>query len=49
LFDPERDPIFYQLFENHPRVEHGKYRIPDRDGWGLKLDKAVIAKYRVDK
>jgi D-galactarolactone cycloisomerase len=49
LFDPERDPIFYLLFENHPRVEHGKYCIPDGNGWGLKLDEAVIAKYRIDK
>jgi D-galactarolactone cycloisomerase len=49
LFHPDRDPIFYCLFENHPQVENGKYRIPDGDGWGLSLDKAVIAKYRTDK
>lgn len=49
LFDPDRDPIFYQLFENHPEVSSGRYRIPNGDGWGLKLDESIIAKYRVDK
>lgn len=49
LFDPERDPLFYMLFENHPKVRDGKYRIPEGHGWGLKLDETVIAKYRTDK
>ena len=49
LFDPDRDPVFYQLFENHPRVEHGKYRLPEGNGWGLRLDQAVITKYRSNK
>jgi D-galactarolactone cycloisomerase len=49
LFHPERDPIFYQLFANHPQVEKGMYRLPEGPGWGLILDKEVIAKYRTDK
>ena len=48
LFDPERDPVFYQLFENHPEIRDGKYRLPDGNGWGLQLNKSVIAKHRLD-
>jgi D-arabinonate dehydratase len=47
VFHPDRDPLFYALVENRNPFENGTYRVPEGQGWGLKLDEKVIAKYRV--
>ncbi|TAN11788.1 MAG: mandelate racemase/muconate lactonizing enzyme family protein [Burkholderiaceae bacterium] len=49
VFHPDRDPLFYALFANHSKFDHGKYKVPTGPGWGLELDQDVIKKYRVDK
>jgi D-arabinonate dehydratase len=46
-FHPDRDPMFYNLVANRPAFDHGIYAVPQGPGFGLELDEAVIAKYRV--
>lgn len=46
-FDPERDPIFWNLIANRRDFEHGDYRVPDGPGFGLELDWDYIERYRV--
>jgi len=48
VFHPDRDPLFYHLVENRNPFVNGTYQVPDGPGWGLHLDEAVIAKYRVN-
>jgi D-arabinonate dehydratase len=46
-FHPDRDPLFYALVANRSPFVNGSYALPDGAGFGLVLDEAVIAKYRV--
>jgi D-arabinonate dehydratase len=47
VFHPDRDPLFYELVENRNPFVNGFYKVPEGPGWGLKLNEAVIRKYRV--
>src|SRR5690606_40405751 len=46
-FDPDRDPIFWNLIGNRREFEDGCYRVPDQPGLGLELDPGFVARYRV--
>jgi D-arabinonate dehydratase len=46
VFQPERDPLYYALFENRSPFENGCYRVPQEPGWGMHLDKKIIERYR---
>lgn len=46
-FDEDRDPVFWGLFANRPALRDGLYRLPEGPGFGLELDEAFIARYRV--
>ena len=46
-FHPDRDPLFYRLVANRSPFSGGAYKLPAGAGFGLELDEAVIAKYRV--
>jgi D-arabinonate dehydratase len=46
-FHPDRDPLFFQLVANRPALEDGAYAIPDGPGFGIEIDRAVAARYRV--
>jgi D-arabinonate dehydratase len=46
-FHPDRDPMFYNLVANRSAFENGQYAVPQGPGFGLELDEALIAKYRV--
>jgi D-arabinonate dehydratase len=46
-FDPDRDPIFWQLFANRAPFENGDYVVPDGPGLGLELDWDFVERYRV--
>jgi L-alanine-DL-glutamate epimerase-like enolase superfamily enzyme len=37
-FDEERDPFFWRLTDMSTRVAGGRYRLPDRPGFGIELD-----------
>ena len=43
----DRDPMFYNLVANRSAFDHGSYAVPQGPGFGLVLDEAMIAKYRV--
>jgi len=45
-FDPDRDPIFWELFANRPGPVNGEYPLPDGPGLGLVLDEDFIERYR---
>jgi D-galactarolactone cycloisomerase len=37
-FDEERDPFFWRLTDMSTRIAAGRYRLPDRPGFGIALD-----------
>ena len=49
VFHPDRDPLFYKIIENRNPFDNGYYQVPDGPGFGIKLDRSVIEKYRLDK
>jgi D-galactarolactone cycloisomerase len=46
-FHPDRDPIFWNMINNRPAIRDGVYPIPGGPGFGIELDRAFIARYRV--
>jgi D-galactarolactone cycloisomerase len=48
-FAPARDPIFWQMLANRPKLVNGEFPLSDRPGLGWILDEDFIAKYRVDR
>jgi L-alanine-DL-glutamate epimerase-like enolase superfamily enzyme len=47
-FSPTRDPIFWNMIENRPKLVDGHFPLSQAPGLGWKLDAAFIARYRVD-
>jgi D-galactarolactone cycloisomerase len=45
--DPERDPVWQRIWVNRPAIEDGMMAVSPGPGFGLELDAAMIAKYRV--
>lgn len=45
-FDPDRDPIFWNLIANRRPFEDGYYPVPTDPGLGLELDWDYIARHR---
>jgi L-alanine-DL-glutamate epimerase-like enolase superfamily enzyme len=45
-FDPDRDPVFWNLIANRRPFENGDYLVPGGPGFGLELDWDYIARYR---
>jgi len=37
-FDEDRDPFFWRLTDMSTRIAGGRYRLPDRPGFGIELD-----------
>ena len=48
-FSPARDPIFWQMIENRPKLVDGQFPLSDRPGLGWVLDETFIGRYRVDR
>jgi len=48
-FDPDRDPIWWNLVANRPKLERGVLRLPDAPGFGWEFDLDFIAKYRIEQ
>ena len=46
-FHPERDPIWWNLIANRPRLVDGQIELTDRPGLGWQLDEEFIAAHRV--
>ncbi|CNE18665.1 mandelate racemase/muconatelactonizing enzyme [Mycobacterium tuberculosis] len=45
-FDPDRDPIFWNLIANRAPFAGGDYAVPAGPGFGLELDWDYIGRYR---
>jgi D-galactarolactone cycloisomerase len=45
--DPARDPVWQGMWANRPAIKDGKIAVSSGPGFGLELDAAMIAKYRV--
>jgi D-galactarolactone cycloisomerase len=47
VFLPERDPVVTEMLGVWSTLKDGLYEVPDRPGFGLNLDPAFVARYRV--
>ena len=45
--DPARDPVWQRMWVNRPAIADGMMAVSTGLGFGLELDAAMIAKYRV--
>jgi L-alanine-DL-glutamate epimerase-like enolase superfamily enzyme len=45
-FDPDRDPIFWNMIANRREFQGGEYLVPEGPGLGLELDWDYIERYR---
>jgi D-galactarolactone cycloisomerase len=46
-FHPDRDPIWWNLVANRPKLINGKLTLSNRPGFGWEIDEHYVAKYRV--
>jgi D-galactarolactone cycloisomerase len=46
-FDADRDPIFWNLFANRPRIAGGMYQLPQGPGFGIELNGDFVEQYTV--
>jgi D-galactarolactone cycloisomerase len=49
IFDEARDPIWWNLIANRPKLEDGTFGLPDGAGFGWQLDEDYIEHHRVDR
>ncbi len=45
--NPERDPLWAHMLLEGPRVRNGRIRLPEGNGFGIKVDPVAIKKYRI--
>jgi D-galactarolactone cycloisomerase len=48
-FSPARDPIFWNIITNRPKLVDGMFTLPDGPGLGWELDQDFIEGHRVDR
>jgi D-galactarolactone cycloisomerase len=48
-FDPDRDPIFWNMIANRQPFQNGDYLVPQGPGFGLELDWEYVERYRSDE
>jgi len=48
-FSPARDPIFWNLIANRPKLQDGMFPLPQEPGLGWQLDEDFIEHHRVDR
>jgi D-galactarolactone cycloisomerase len=48
-FDPDRDPIWWNLIANRPPLVDGQLALPTDPGLGWELDLDYIARYRISR
>jgi len=47
VFHPDRDPIWWNLVANRPRLTGGRVQLPQGPGLGWELDEEYLERYRV--
>ena len=45
--DPERDPVWHQMYVGRPEVRDGRMAPPDRPGLGIQIDEGFLRRYEV--
>ena len=45
--DPDRDPVWQQVWANRPSIKDGIMEVASGPGFGLALDESLVQKYRV--
>ena len=45
-FDPDRDPVFWNIIANRNPFDGGTYRVPNGPGLGLELDWDYVERFR---
>ena len=48
-FHPDRDPFWWNLVANRPALRGGQLVLSDAPGLGWELDRAYLARYRLDR
>lgn len=48
-FDEERDPFFWNLLRDQPRIAQGRYELPRGAGFGIELDWKYVDRHRVSQ
>jgi len=48
-FDEERDPFFWNIKAERPRIAGGRYALPAGVGFGIELDWDYVERHRVDQ
>ena len=46
--DPERDPMWFELPVQQPRIKDGYMYVPQEPGFGIALRPEIIERYRAD-
>lgn len=46
--DPQRDPLWFELPVEQPRIEDGYMYVPHKPGFGIDLRRDIIERYRAD-
>jgi D-arabinonate dehydratase len=46
--DPARDPMWFDLPVNRPRIQGGMMHVPQEPGLGIRLNQDVIARFRAN-
>jgi L-alanine-DL-glutamate epimerase-like enolase superfamily enzyme len=46
--DPSRDPLWFELFRERPKIVDGFMAVPDAPGLGLDLREDTLEKYGVE-
>ncbi|MDX6566711.1 MAG: hypothetical protein QOE10_2373 [Gaiellales bacterium] len=49
VFHPDRDPIWWGMIANRPKLVDGVMQLPGGPGLGWELDEAFIERYRADR
>lgn len=47
-FHPDRDPIWWNLPANRPKLRDGQLQLPNGPGFGWEVDEDYVERYRVD-
>jgi L-alanine-DL-glutamate epimerase-like enolase superfamily enzyme len=45
--DPERDPVWQAMWANRPAIRNGYMNVSKEPGFGIKLDRKMVERYRV--
>ena len=47
-FHAERDPVFWQIRQEPPKIENGMYHLPPGPGFGVDIDRDFVKRYAVN-